>query len=190
PSVAPGVSLTPGRVEPTRYRFRLEEREVDLTGKRVRAQLVNGKFPGPEIRVKEGDLLRVTVENSLPIPATMHWHGLIVPNPMDGVPGLTQEPIPPNQVYVYEYPVVQSGTYWYHSHYQAQEQAGLHGPFIIEPRNEPHSYDHDFVLFLSDYLEISPWDVVPRIRRGELRAPDSPRSLHSLPNAQKFDVDL
>jgi multicopper oxidase len=190
PSAVPEANSKPNPVEPARYRFRLDEREIDLTGKRVRAQLVNGKLPGPEIRVKEGDLLRVTVENGLPIPATIHWHGLIVPNPMDGVPEVTQAPIAPNQVYVYEYPIVQSGTYWYHSHFQAQEQAGLHGPLVIEPRTEPHSYDHDFVLFLSDYLEISPWDVVPRIRRGELRVPDSTRSLHSLPSGQKFDVDL
>ena len=102
---------------------------------------MNGVLPGPEIRYREGDMFRVTVNNRLTVPTSVHWHGMIVPNYMDGVPGVTQAPMAPNASVFYEYPLRQTGTYWYHSHYQLQEQTGLAGPLIIEARDEPHSYD-------------------------------------------------
>ena len=85
-------------------------------------------LPGPESRYREGDSLRVLVNNALSVPTTVHWHGMIVPNYMDGVPDLTQLPIEPKGSVLYEYPLRQTGTYWYHSHYQFQEQTGLSGP--------------------------------------------------------------
>ena len=84
---------------------------------------------------------------------------------MDGVPLISQAPIPPDQLFIYEYPILQSGTYWYHSHFGFQEQMGLGGPFIIEPKNEPLHYDRDYVIFLSDWLHADPWQVFYNLRK-------------------------
>ena len=139
----------------------------------------NGELPAPEIRVKEGEYLRIQVENRLnKQDTTIHWHGLLVPAGMDGVPLISQAPIPPDQIFIYEYPILQSGTYWYHSHFVYQEQMGLGGPFIIEPKNEPLQYDRDYVIFLSDWLHSDPQQVVPNLRkkaRQESKAMKMPR---------------
>lgn len=129
---------------------------------------LNGQFPAPEIRVKEGDLFRARVENKLPDQDTsIHWHGLLVPAGMDGVPNVSHVPIKPNEVFFYEYPLLQSGTYWYHSHVGFQEQQGLGGPFIIEAADEPLHYDHDSVIFLSDWLHRNPYQVFDALRSGK-----------------------
>lgn len=134
--------------------------------------VVNESLPGPEIRVREGDSFRAAVQNELGDgPTSIHWHGLLVPAGMDGVPDISTTPIPPGQVYVYEYPIRQSGTYWYHSHVGFQEQVGCFGPFIIEPREEPLHADHDAVVMLSDWLHRSPEEVY-----AELRGEPSPGS--------------
>jgi FtsP/CotA-like multicopper oxidase with cupredoxin domain len=126
----------------------------------------NGVLPAPEIRVKEGEVLRIQVENRLIKQDTsIHWHGILVPAGMDGVPFISQAPIPPGQIYIYEYPVLQSGTYWYHSHFDLQEQMGLGGPLIIEPKSEPLPYDRDYVIFLSDWLHYDPGQVIPNLRK-------------------------
>ena len=133
----------------------------------VPAVLGNGSLPGPEIRVREGDLLRVLVENHLPdSPTSIHWHGLLDPAAMDGVPDVSNAPIAPGRMYVYEYPIRQSGTYWYHSHVGFQEQQGFYGAFIIEPAHEPVRTEHDAVVLLGDWLHRSPDEVF-----AELRAP-------------------
>jgi FtsP/CotA-like multicopper oxidase with cupredoxin domain len=147
------------------YTFRLEKSEVDPAGKAVKATLIGGGLPGPEIRIKEGELLRVKVQNAMDEPTTIHWHGLLLPAAMDGVPGVTQAPIPPGGVFLYEYPIRQSGTFWYHSHVELQEQSGLSGPFIIEPKEEPLKYDLDYVLFVTDWLNSDPNEVIPRLRK-------------------------
>ncbi len=90
---------------------------------------------------------------------------MLVPAGMDGVPLVSQAPIPPDQIFIYEYPVLQSGTYWYHSHFGFQEQMGLGGPFIIEPKSEPLQYDRDYVIFLSDWLHSDPYQVIPNLRK-------------------------
>ena len=123
----------------------------------VPAVLANGRLPGPEIRVREGDQLRILVENRLTdSPTSIHWHGLLVPAAMDGVPDISNAPIAPGQMYVYEYPIRQSGTYWYHSHYGFQEQQGCSGAFVIEPAHEPLRTEHDAVILLGDWLHRSP----------------------------------
>lgn len=178
---------------PVEVRFRIGESEVAPNGRPARAVLVDGQLPGPEIRVREGDILRVTVDNTLSEPTTVHWHGLLVPNPMDGVPGLTQKPIAPGQSYVYEYPLHQTGTYWYHSHYELQEQQGLHGAFIVEPRSEPGRYEREYVLVLSDWLDQSPYDVIPELRKpAAQRAAEEqpPPGVHPLPDGSPFAVDV
>jgi multicopper oxidase len=149
-----------------RYNFQVVRTELNPDGAAaVPAVTVNGTLPGPEIRVREGDLLRIEVANRLADETTsIHWHGLLVPSAMDGVPDLSQDPIAPRQVFVYEYPIRQSGTYWYHSHVGLQEQIGLLGAFIIEPRREPLAYDRDYVVMLSDWLHADPYAVLAKLR--------------------------
>src|SRR5215467_11523431 len=136
------------------YRFRVGATTLNPDGRRATPGItINGQYPGPEIRVREGTMLRVEVENTLADePTSIHWHGLLVPAAMDGVPDVSGFPIAPKQVFVYEYPLLQSGTYWYHSHWQLQEQIGMAGPFVIEASDDPLRVDHDVVIMLGDWL--------------------------------------
>lgn len=121
-----------------------------------RTWVYNGKFPGAEIRVKEGDRLRIVVDNELPEGTTVHWHGVRVPNPMDGVPGLTQQPIKPGENFVYDYVAAPTGTYIYHAHAGLQLDRGLMGPLIIEEKQPHISYDREYVIVLDDFLPDAP----------------------------------
>lgn len=154
------------RPNPSDYVFTVEATTLDPDGeKKMQGITVNGKFPGPEVRVREGEQLRIRVQNRLTdSPTTIHWHGLLVPAGMDGVPDISNTPIPPGQVYVYEYPLLQSGTYWYHSHVGLQEQVGLAGPLVIEAKDDPVQADHDAVVVLSDWLHRSPYEVFAELR--------------------------
>lgn len=126
---------------------------LDLGGRGVSTWGYNGTVPGPEIRVTEGDLLRVIVRNRLPEGTSVHWHGLPIPNAMDGVPGVTQPPIASGRDFTYEFVVPVAGTYLYHSHVVLQLDRGLYGPLIVEPANEPLAYDREFMLTLDDWLD-------------------------------------
>jgi FtsP/CotA-like multicopper oxidase with cupredoxin domain len=112
----------------------------------------NGAIPGPEIRVRQGEHLRIAVENQLAEETTIHWHGLRVPNPMDGVPHVTQKPIAPGEIFLYEFDLPDAGTYWYHPHQRSLEQVGrgLYGPLIVEER-EPIQVDRDVTWVLDDW---------------------------------------
>ena len=111
----------------------------------------NGQFPGPEIRVRQGDRLRVRFVNQLPQPSSIHWHGIRLPNNMDGVPGLTQDPVPPGGEFVYEFDCPDAGTFWYHPHFNSAEQLGrgLIGALVVEEK-APLAVDHDLTWVLSD----------------------------------------
>ena len=176
------------------YVFDISQREYAPLGVSVDSIVVNGQTPGPEIRYREGEMFRVLLQNHLDQPTTVHWHGLIVPNWMDGVPDLTQLAIPPKNSFFVEYPIVQSGTYWYHSHYQLQEQVGLHGPYVIDEKRPIADYDHDVVCFGNDWLNQSPYDIVPQIRgeKKKTEAVETPEGdLYGLPGAKKpFNVDV
>jgi FtsP/CotA-like multicopper oxidase with cupredoxin domain len=128
--------------------------------------LYNGRFPGEEIRVREGERLRVTVENRLPEGTTIHWHGVPVPNAMDGVPGISQAPTPPGENFVYEFVAGPPGTYLYHSHYGLQSDRGLVGSLVIE-ENTPHvEWDREHTLVFDDFLPSAP--QMPDTRRGPM----------------------
>jgi len=118
----------------------------------ARAWVYNGTVPGPEIRVAEGDRLRVTLRNSLEEPTSIHWHGLPVPFSMDGVPELTQPAVPPGSTFRYEFTAARPGTYWYHTHFGYQLDRGLYGALIVEPAREPLRYDQEYTLVLDDWL--------------------------------------
>jgi FtsP/CotA-like multicopper oxidase with cupredoxin domain len=128
----------------------------------------DGQYPGPEIRLREGERLRVAAENQLPEGAgtTVHWHGVPVPNPMDGVPGVTQEPIPAGGSMTYEYEATLAGTYMYHSHRALQLDRGLVGPLIIEERTPHVEYDREHTVILDDFLPGPPRTLNELAARG------------------------
>jgi FtsP/CotA-like multicopper oxidase with cupredoxin domain len=116
----------------------------------------DGRTPGPELRVREGDVLETEVTNDLPEETTVHWHGVPVPNPVDGVPDVTQEPVGPGETYAYKFRAEPPGTYFYHSHVGLQLDRGLLGPLIVEERDPHVDYDRDIVVVLDDYLSGEP----------------------------------
>jgi manganese oxidase len=127
----------------------------------------NGSAPGPTIQANQGDRVRVILENHLPEPTSMHWHGLEIPISMDGMPGISQEPVKPGERYVYEFNLHQAGTYFYHSHMAMQEMAGMLGAFILHPAEpcEPHC-DKDFLIHLQEYA-VLPNSTVPNTMNME-----------------------
>ena len=127
--------------------------QFEVGGRKVQTWGYQGSVPGPEIRLTEGDTLRVKVLNRLPVDTTIHWHGLPVPNAMDGVPHITQPPIKSGEEFTYEFVVPTAGTYVYHSHVGLQLDRGLYGPLIVEPKKEALEYDREYVLLLDDWLD-------------------------------------
>ena len=118
----------------TQFDLQIGETSVNFTGKSRVGTVVNGQIPAPLLRWREGDTITLRVANRLAVRSSIHWHGMIVPADMDGVPGISFDGIPGGGSYVYRFKVNQYGTYWYHSHSRFQEQTGLYGPIVIEPR--------------------------------------------------------
>jgi FtsP/CotA-like multicopper oxidase with cupredoxin domain len=136
------------------HRFVVAPAEIDLgLGPSFKIFAYNGAVPGPEIRVREGETVRVIVHNELDQPTTIHWHGVPVPNRMDGVPDVTQEPVAAGASFTYEFPARPAGTYIYHSHFGYQLDQGLHGALIVEPRQSP-GHDREFVLAMEDWATL------------------------------------
>ena len=150
------------------YDLTIQESRVAPAGKTVTGLTINGTIPGPVLRFREGDTARIRLHNQLPRESTsLHWHGLLVPNIADGVPRLTTPMIPAGESYTYEFPVKQSGTYWYHSHSGLQEQRGLFGAIVIEPKGGERVHaDRDYVLVLSDWTNENPNEVMRTLMRG------------------------
>lgn len=167
PAAAATVPYVP-RPDAAQHTFRVGTTTLDPDGRRpMPGVTVNGQYPGPEIRVREGSVLRVEVQNALADqPTAIHWHGLLVPAGMDGVPGVASDPIAPQRTFVYEFPLRQSGTYWYHSHWGLQEQIGLAGPLVVEDADDSLRVDRDVVVLLGDWLHRSPSDVLAALKQG------------------------
>ncbi len=150
----------------TEFDLTIDSMSVDFTGKRRTAMAINGSIPGPLLRWREGDTVTLRVRNRLPQDTSIHWHGILLPANMDGVPGFSFAGIAPDGMYEYRFKVKQSGTYWYHSHSAFQEQLGVYGPLIIDPEEpEPFSYDRDYVVFLSDWTDESPARVLAKLKK-------------------------
>jgi CopA family copper-resistance protein len=142
------------------------ETMVDLTGRPSIATVLNGLLPGPVLRWREGDTVTIRVRNDLAVDTSIHWHGIVLPAEMDGVPGLSFHGIPPGESFTYRFDVRQNGTYWYHAHSGFQEQAGLYGAIVIEPREpEPFTYDREHVVLLSDWSDRDPLDLYRLLKR-------------------------
>ena len=150
----------------TEFDLTIDSMSVDFTGKRRTAMAINGSIPGPLLRWREGDTVTLRVRNRLPQDTSIHWHGILLPANMDGVPGFSFAGIAPDGMYEYRFKVKQSGTYWYHSHSAFQEQLGVYGPLIIDPEEpEPFAYDRDYVVFLSDWTDESPARVLAKLKK-------------------------
>ncbi|MGX1801602.1 copper resistance system multicopper oxidase, partial [Brevundimonas naejangsanensis] len=136
-------------------------------GRTGHAVTVNGTLPAPLIRLREGQNVRLSVTNHLDEDTSIHWHGLLLPFQMDGVPGISFPGIKPHETFVYEFPVRQSGTYWYHSHSGLQEAIGHFGPMIIDPAGaDPVAYDREHVLVLSDWSFLHPHDILNKLKKS------------------------
>ncbi|WP_417496271.1 copper resistance system multicopper oxidase [Maricaulis sp.] len=151
-SAAPLTSAGLPALSGTRFDLNIGRTPVSIDGRGSRAVTVNGHMPAPVLRWREGDDLTLNVTNGLDEDSSIHWHGLLLPFQMDGVPGVTFPGIAPGETFQYRFPVRQSGTYWYHSHSGLQEQMGHYGPIIIDPAGEdPIAYDREYVLMLGDW---------------------------------------
>ena len=139
----------------------------DVGGKQFPAVAINGTVPGPLVRLREGQDAVIRVTNQLKVESTsIHWHGLILPFRMDGVPGVSFAGIGAGETFEYRFPVRQNGTYWYHSHTAAHEQLGVYGPLIIDPAEpEPFRYDREYVVVLGDWLSGDPMAMVAKLKK-------------------------
>ncbi|MAF68741.1 MAG: copper resistance protein CopA [Micavibrio sp.] len=152
------------------YNLGIGYHPIQIHGRKGKATGINGTVPGPLIKLKEGERVKLNVTNNLMDSdhSSIHWHGILLPFPMDGVPGVNFAGIKPGETFEYEYDVVQGGTYWYHSHSAFQEQTGAYGPLIIEPKDpEPISYDRDYVVVLSDWSFENPHTIFRNITLQE-----------------------
>jgi CopA family copper-resistance protein len=144
----------------------IAQTDFSVDGRIAHAVTMNGTIPAPLLRFREGDKVRLSVTNHLEEDTSIHWHGLIVPFEMDGVPGISFPGIRPHSTFVYEFPLKQAGTYWYHSHSGLQEQLGHYGPLIIDPAGpDPIGYDREHVIVLSDWSFMHPHTIFSRLKQ-------------------------
>ncbi len=148
----------------TEFFLTIDKTYVNITGKPAIATAVNSMLSGPTLRWKEGDEVTIHVTNNLDESSSIHWHGIIVPTGMDGVPNISFDGIPAGKTFTYKFPVRQSGTFWYHSHSGFQEQTGLYGALIIEPKEEKLEYDREYVMTLSDWSDEKPNAIYRKLK--------------------------
>ena len=153
--VGPNIDLTVGHSP------------FSVGGRTGHAVTVNGLLPAPLLRLREGQNVRLSVTNTLDEDTSIHWHGLLLPFQMDGVPGISFPGIKPHETFVYEFPIKQSGTYWYHSHSGLQEAMGHYGPIVIDPASaDPVAYDREHVLVLSDWSFLHPHEILAKLKKS------------------------
>ncbi|MCX2816845.1 MULTISPECIES: copper resistance system multicopper oxidase [unclassified Pseudomonas] len=156
----------PNVLSGTDFDLYIGELPVNITGAARTAMAINGSVPGPILRWREGDTVTLRVRNRLKQDTSIHWHGIILPANMDGVPGLSFHGIAPDGMYEYKFKVHQNGTYWYHSHSGLQEQSGVYGALVIDAKDpEPFVYDRDYVVMLSDWTDEDPARVLSKLKK-------------------------
>lgn len=149
----------------TEFHLEVADLPVNYTGAPRRATAINGSIPAPTLRWREGDEVTIRVTNRLREDTSIHWHGIILPYQMDGVPGISFAGIPPGATFTYRFKVEQSGTYWYHSHSGMQEATGMYGAIVIEPRERAHARaDREHVVLLSDWTDDHPMQVLHKLK--------------------------
>jgi len=163
---SPSNRLGPSMLKGNQFDLNIGYQPVNFTGKDRMATAVNGSVPAPILRWREGERVTLRVKNNLAVDSSIHWHGLILPTEMDGVPGLSFDGIKPGESFEYQFDVNQSGTYWYHSHSGFQEQTGLYGAIIIDPKEaDPVSYDREYVVMLSDWSDEDPEAIYAKLKK-------------------------
>ena len=148
------------------YNLTVDYKTVNFTGTKKQAMAINDSLPAPTLYFKEGETAVIHVTNKMDVETSIHWHGILLPNFQDGVPYLTTPPIKPGQTHTFTFPLKHSGTYWYHSHTGLQEQRGIYGAIVIEPKKRKWNYDHDLTLVLSDWTDENPKQVLRTLKRG------------------------
>jgi FtsP/CotA-like multicopper oxidase with cupredoxin domain len=149
----------------TEFDLVIAETPVNFTGRTRMATTINGSIPAPTLRWRQGDTVTLRVTNRLPVDSSIHWHGILLPYRMDGVPGISFEGIRPGETFTYRFKVAQSGTYWYHSHSGFQEQTGMYGAIVIDPPGrEPARVDRECVVLLSDWTDEDPMRVHAKLK--------------------------
>ncbi len=175
----------PAILRGTEFNLSIGETPVNYTGAPRMATVVNGQVPGPVLYWREGDTVTLRVTNHLPTTSSIHWHGILLPFQMDGVPGLSFNGIAPGATFVYQFPVKQTGTYWYHSHSRFQEQTGLYGSIVITPKNgERVASDREHVIMLTDWTDENPERVFSKLKK------QSDVYNFNLPTAGDFFADV
>jgi FtsP/CotA-like multicopper oxidase with cupredoxin domain len=165
-SAQPGSAAEQQTLEGTTFDLSIGETVMNFTGSSKVALTINGSIPGPLLRWREGDTVTLRVRNELDEDTSIHWHGIILPANMDGVPGLSFHGIRPRETYQYRFTIKQSGTYWYHSHSGFQEQRGVYGPLVIDPRDpDPIRSNREHVILLSDWTDESPARVFAKLKK-------------------------
>jgi FtsP/CotA-like multicopper oxidase with cupredoxin domain len=154
------------QTDTTTYHLSQKQETVSKAGKKVIGMTINGQIPGPTLHFTEGDYAVMYVKNDMDVQTSVHWHGMLLPNFFDGVPYLNTPPIMPGETQKYEFLIKQAGTYWYHSHTMLQEQSGVYGALVIEPREKTLQYDRDLVLVLSDWTNEKPKNIMRFLKRG------------------------
>ncbi len=163
---APAATAYPAVLSGTEFDLTIGTMAVDFTGHARSAIVVNRQLPAPILRWREGDTVTLRVRNTLPVTSSIHWHGILLPFRMDGVPGLSFPGIAPGETFTYRFPVRQTGTYWYHSHSGFQEQQGLYGPIVVEARDGAGvRADRDYVVMLSDWTDQNPDTILATLKR-------------------------
>ena len=161
-----GLASSPEALTGENIALTVSEGHFSTGGRSAHAVMINGTLPAPLIRLKEGQNVRLHVTNRLKEDTSIHWHGLIVPFQMDGVPGVSFPGIRPGETFVYDFPVRQSGTYWYHSHSGMQEAVGHYGPIVIDPAGlDPVQADREHVIVLSDWSPLHPHVLLKRLKQ-------------------------
>lgn len=156
----------PFQAQAEEYNLVIAKEPVKITGNKVKKITINGTIPGPTLQFTEGEEAVIHVTNKMDEDTSVHWHGLLLPNKMDGVPGFGGfSGIKPGETFTYRYPVRQSGTYWYHAHSMGQEQDGHYGSIVIKPKGkDPIQADRDYVVLLSDFTDEDSWDVMSNLK--------------------------
>jgi CopA family copper-resistance protein len=144
----------------------IRKEKIEIDGRATTATTINGSVPGPALRFREGDTVTIRVRNDMAETTSIHWHGILLPFEMDGVPGVSFPGIKPGETFTYQYRLRQSGTYWYHSHSGMQEQTGMYGAYLIDPADgEPVKYDREFAVVLSDWTFENPMRVLDKLKK-------------------------
>lgn len=171
-AASPGDQARPSGLKPTRrsrglveYDLTVARTPVPIGGRKGRAVTLNGGIPGPLLRFVEGDEAIIRVHNTMDEDTSVHWHGILLPNAMDGVPGVNYDGIAAHSTFTYRFPIRQYGTYWYHAHTAFQEQLGHYGPLVIDPAGgEPYAFDREHIVVLSDWTFEDPDDLLANLK--------------------------